>query len=99
MPPKGSSRGVLLTDDFVVLDEAHRLPTIATDHFGIHVSSYSVDRVLKRIYNPRTKRGILKKNGSQWDLNAVDEAIVACREFFAYIGEVILCKKTHPAYS
>ncbi|MEC9228490.1 MAG: DEAD/DEAH box helicase, partial [Verrucomicrobiota bacterium] len=51
MPPKGSSRGVLLTDDFVVLDEAHRLPTIATDHFGIHVSSYSVDRALKRLYN------------------------------------------------
>ncbi|MAS64988.1 MAG: helicase [Coraliomargarita sp.] len=93
MPPKGSSRGVLLADDFVVLDEAHRVPTIATDHFGIHVSSYSVDRALKRLYNPRTKRGIFKKNGSQWDLNAVNEAIVASREFFAYIGEVILCKK------
>ncbi|MEC8405095.1 MAG: helicase C-terminal domain-containing protein, partial [Verrucomicrobiota bacterium] len=61
--------------------------------FGIHVSSYSVDRALKRLYNPLTKGGILKKNGSQWDLNAVDEAIVACREFFAHIGEVILCKK------
>jgi ATP-dependent DNA helicase DinG len=93
MPPKGTTRGILLADDCLVLDEAHRIPSIATDHFGIHVSSYAVDRALKRLYNPRTKRGVLRKYGQQWDLTAVEEAIAANREFFAYLDELFLRKK------
>ncbi len=94
MPPKGDSPGILLADDFVVLDEAHRIPAIATDHFGIHVSSYAVDRALKRLFNPNTKRGALKKFGQTWDLASVDEAIAASHEFFAYLGEIFLRTKT-----
>ena len=59
MQPESDAKGILLADDFVVLDEAHRIPAIATDHFGTHVSSIAMDRALKRIYNPRTNRGIL----------------------------------------
>ena len=93
MPPEGGVRGVLLPDDFVVLDEAHRIPAIATDHFGLHASSYAVDRALKRLYNPRTARGILRKCGQQWDLAAVENAIAAAREFFAYLGETFLARR------
>jgi len=93
MAPDDGARGVLLADDFVVLDEAHRIPAIATDHFGAHVSSYAVDRALKRVYNPRTQRGILKKHGQQWDLTAVDNALAATYEFFAYLGDTFLAKK------
>ena len=94
MAPKENARGILLADDFVVLDEAHRIPAIATDHFGAHVSSYAVDRALKRIYNPRTNRGLLKKYGQKWDHDAVDNAIDAAHEFFSYIGDSFLVKRS-----
>lgn len=94
MPPNGDARGILLPDDFVVLDEAHRIPAIATDHFGIHVSSYAVDRALKRIYNPRTNRGILRKHGQKWDHDAVDNAIDAAGEFFSYLGDNFLTQRS-----
>ncbi|WP_269524660.1 ATP-dependent DNA helicase [Coraliomargarita parva] len=92
MPPEGNTRGVLLADDFVVLDEAHRIPAIATDHFGVHVSSYAVDRALKRLFNPR-KGGILRKHGSNWDQMAVDQALAASGEFFSYLCDTFLQKK------
>jgi ATP-dependent DNA helicase DinG len=93
MPPKGEARGILLADDFVVLDEAHRVPAIATDHFGIHISSFAVDRALKRIYNPRTNRGAIRKLGQKWDHDAVDNALGATHEFFGYLGDTFLLKK------
>lgn len=93
MPPAEDVRGVLLPDDFVVLDEAHRVPAIATDHFGVHVSSYAVDRALRRLYNPRKHRGALSKHADQWDFASVENAIGASAEFFAYLGEAFLSKK------
>jgi ATP-dependent DNA helicase DinG len=93
MQPEGDVRGILLADDFVVLDEAHRIPAIATDHFGTHVSSFAVDRALKRIYNARTNRGILKRHGQAWDQDAVTNAIDAAHEFFSYLGDTFLSKK------
>ncbi len=93
MQPEGEAKGILLADDFVVLDEAHRLPAIATDHFGTHVSSFAVDRALKRIYNPRTNRGILKRHGQAWDQDAVANALDAAHEFFIHLGDTFLTKK------
>ena len=93
MQPEDEARGILLADDFVVLDEAHRIPAIATDHFGTHVSSFAVDRALKRIYNMRTNRGILKRHGHAWDQDAVTNAIEAAHEFFSYLGDHFLLKK------
>ena len=93
MPPESDQRGILLPEDFVVLDEAHRIPSIATDHFGLHISSYGIDRALKRLYNPRTRRGILKKYGSPKDLQAVENAIHASDEFFQTINETCLRKQ------
>ena len=93
MQPEGDVRGILLADDFVVLDEAHRIPAIATDHFGTHVSSFAVDRALKRIYNQRTNRGSLRRHGQAWDQDAVTNAIDAAHEFFGYLGDTFLVKK------
>ena len=94
MPPKGEARGILLPDDFVVLDEAHRIPAIATDHFGVHVSSFALERALKRLFNPRTNRGILRKHGQKWDQDAVDNALAAAGEFFSYLADTFLSKRS-----
>ena len=79
---KGDTRGVLFPDDFVVLDEAHTVPEVASENFGLRLSSYGVERVLKHLYNPRTKRGLFKKNPSEEAQQLVIDALEASRQFF-----------------
>ena len=83
-------RGVLLPDDFVVIDEAHTMPDVATDHFGLHVSSYSVDRQLKILFNERRRTGLLKKLGNDGDRQRVIDALEAGEEFFNFIRDRLL---------
>ncbi len=90
---KGGARGVLFPDDFVVLDEAHTVPDVATDHFGMRVSSYGTDRLLKHLYNPKTKRGLLAKFGDARDRQLVDDALEAAHQFFAFVDERLLTKQ------
>ena len=91
---KGSGRGVLFPDDLVVLDEAHTVPEVATDHFGLRVSSYGVDRMLKHLYNPRTKRGLLVRHGEPHQLQLVADALEASTQFFGFLADTLLAK--HP---
>ena len=46
-----------------MIDEAHTIPEVATQNFGLSLSSYGVDRALKLLFNPKTKRGLLRKEG------------------------------------
>ena len=50
---------MLLSDDFLVLDEAQTVAQVATQHFGQRITSYGLDRLLKRIFNPRNRYGLL----------------------------------------
>lgn len=81
--PEG--RGVLFPDDFVVLDEAHTVPEVATDHFGVSVGSQAVERLLKGLYNPRTRRGLMVRRASREGIDAVAEALEASVRFFGEI--------------
>ncbi|MFM7033614.1 MAG: ATP-dependent DNA helicase, partial [Planctomycetia bacterium] len=45
--------------DVVIFDEAHMVESVAGDHLGIGVSDAAVDRVLSKLYNDRTHRGLL----------------------------------------
>lgn len=84
--------GILFPDDFLVLDEAHTIPDIATDHFGLRISSYGVDRALKTLYNSRTKKGLLTQFGKQSDCTLVVQALIASEEFFNLIRQKYLQK-------
>jgi ATP-dependent DNA helicase DinG len=87
------ARGVLLPDDFVVIDEAHTMPDVATDHFGLHVSSYAVDRMLKALFNERRRSGLLKKLGEDRDRQRVVDALEAAEQFFGFVGDRLLAKQ------
>jgi len=50
---------VLPEYDRVILDEAHNIESVASDHFGISVSSGAVEHLLKSIFNERTGRGFI----------------------------------------
>ncbi|MBC2600558.1 ATP-dependent DNA helicase [Puniceicoccus vermicola] len=93
MSPGGDTPGILYPNDFVVVDEAHTLPIIATNHLGAAVSSYAVERALRILYNPKTKKGFLKKIGNPGDRRLVAEALAACSEFFEQTSHTLLGKK------
>ncbi|MDB6094970.1 MAG: helicase [Verrucomicrobia bacterium] len=90
---KGDSRGVLFPDDFVVLDEAHTVPEVATDHFGLRLSSYGTDRMLRYLYSPKTRRGLLAKHGGPVEQQLVVDAIDAAEQFFGFLRDRLLDKQ------
>ncbi len=87
------ARGVLFPDDLVVIDEAHTLPEIATAHFGLSVSSYGLDRLLKGLYHPKKKRGLLQRHGAAADRLLVEDALEASAQFFGFLGDRFLQQK------
>ena len=87
------ARGVLFPDDFLVLDEAHTVPEVATDHFGLSLSSYGVDRALKYLFNPRTKRGVFRKLGGPEAQQLVADALDASRQFFDFLSMSLLAQR------
>ena len=90
---KGGSRGVLFPDDFVVLDEGHTVPEVATDHFGLHLTSYGTDRLLKYLWNPAKKRGLLNRLGGAKEKQLVEDAIEASEQFFGFFRDQLLDKQ------
>jgi ATP-dependent DNA helicase DinG len=88
-----ADKGVLLPDDLVVLDEAHTVPEVATDYFGLRLSSYGVDRMLRHLYNPKTKRGLLQKMGTPEERQLVSDALEASHQFFSALQETHLAQR------
>jgi ATP-dependent DNA helicase DinG len=87
------ARGVLFPDDFLVLDEAHTVPEVATANFGLSLSSYGVDRALKYLFNPRTSRGVLRKLGGAEAQQLVVNALEASQRFFNSVGSALLATR------
>ena len=86
-------RGVLFPGDFLVLDEAHTVPEVATDHFGLSLSSYGLERALKFLYNPRTRRGLFRKLGGPEAQQGVVDALDASRQFFDFLAAGMLAPR------
>ena len=80
--PKNAVRGILFPNDFAVLDEAHCLPDVATDHLGTRVTAYALERQLKMLWNPRTNRGLLASHSRQEEQRLIAETLIECEFFF-----------------
>ncbi|MGF1453204.1 MAG: ATP-dependent DNA helicase [Opitutales bacterium] len=74
--------GVLFPRDFAVVDEAHTLPAIATDHLGLALSSYAIDRALKQLYHPKRNKGLLVKLRDRAGQEEVTRCLAASEDFF-----------------
>jgi ATP-dependent DNA helicase DinG len=80
--PDNEDGGVLFADDFIVFDEAHEIPEVASEHLGLSLSSWSLETFLRRLYNPRGRKGLLKSIGRLSDFEAVENAVLAVEDFF-----------------
>jgi ATP-dependent DNA helicase DinG len=54
------SSGYLFRNDFVIFDEAHTIESIAARQIGMEVSQTGLRYALHRLYNPRTRKGLLQ---------------------------------------
>ncbi|HVU16236.1 MAG TPA: ATP-dependent DNA helicase [Candidatus Didemnitutus sp.] len=88
-----SARGILFPDDFAVLDEAHTIAEVATDHFGLSVSSFGCDRLLKALHHPDKNRGLLAKLGKPEEKLLVADAIEAAVQFFGFLNDQVLVQQ------
>jgi len=68
--------------DLLVWDEAHTIERVASDHFGLSISSTGVATLLRELYNDRTDRGILALIGQKDAIAAVNRAAVQAERFF-----------------
>ena len=75
--------------DVVIFDEAHMVEGVAGEHLGIGVSSASIERVLAKLYNERTHRGLLV----HYSMKDLELAVLRCRraaeEFFSTVREAM----------
>jgi ATP-dependent DNA helicase DinG len=69
--------------DLVVLDEAHTVEDVVSNHFGRSVSSAATAALLRDLYNDRTDRGALALTGASDAIRAVQAAASAAEDFFA----------------
>ena len=83
--PNDDEGGVLFPDDFIIFDEAHEMPDVASDHLGLSISSWALETFLRRLYNPRKGKGLLKMTGRLSDFEAVENAIQAVEDFFQFV--------------
>ena len=68
--------------DLVVLDEAHTVENVASDHFGQEVSESAVQYLLRELFNERTGRGLLALLDDRKAIEATVRASTAAESFF-----------------
>jgi len=51
--------GILPKYDSVIFDECHTIESVAGEHLGLQVSNSQIDYTLRKLYNPRTEKGVL----------------------------------------
>jgi ATP-dependent DNA helicase DinG len=69
--------------DVVILDEAHTIEGIASDHLGINVTSGQIEYTLNKLYNDRTNKGLLVHHGLFKEQQQVDRCRQLADDFFA----------------
>lgn len=79
--------GFVFPGDFVILDEAHTIENIAARQLGVHLSESNLRYDLLRMFNPRTRKGLLRPYGDAGLLQQVADVQAACDVFFDNVRE------------
>lgn len=83
------AEGFLFPRDFIVFDEAHTLENVAAKQLGLRVSAAGLRMELNKIYNPRSKKGILR-SADRLDLApSIEKVIDLSSNFFDEVSEAI----------
>ncbi len=90
--PRETTPGILFPEDFMVIDEAHTLPAVATEHFGRHLSALGLRRLLRKLHHPQRRKphGLLARNGDPALRNEVTALTIAATGFFQSLHAAFL---------
>jgi ATP-dependent DNA helicase DinG len=80
--PRGAHASVLPAYDAVIFDEAHQVDDIATDFFGVRVSSARIESLLHDAERTLAKANLLEALSSGPVRGMLEQAREACRAFF-----------------
>lgn len=83
---RGSGASLLPDYDVAVFDEAHTLEAVAGDHLGLRISSSQVEYMLTRLYNDRTRKGLLVYHNLDDIVPQVQRTRHASEDFFARVA-------------
>jgi ATP-dependent DNA helicase DinG len=75
--------------DAVIVDEAHDLEETAVEHLGVRASSLGLAQVLGRLWNPRTRQGLLAGHPDPALRVAVEEARGAAQGFYEGLSTAV----------
>ncbi len=77
------TKGQILPNyDYIIVDEAHNIEKTAGSHFGLQISNSKINYLLNRLYNRKTRRGILTRQMTNNTITIIDECHQACEIFF-----------------
>jgi ATP-dependent DNA helicase DinG len=85
--------GILFKNDFVIFDEAHQVESVASKHIGSSVSSGQLRYSAHRLWNPRTKKGMLAALHKSRPMQLVEELLDQADEFFSNVEGA--CEELH----
>jgi len=77
----------LLPNDFLIVDEAHTIESVAARAYGLHLSETNVRFELHRLFNPRSRKGFFPHQGEAAGSKAVVEALDAVDTFFRSVED------------
>lgn len=78
--------GFFFNNDFVIFDEAHTLEAVAGTGIGKNLSRFQVLYAIHRLFNPRTKKGLLSKLRKKSVRQQCADAEEAVNEFFDMVA-------------
>jgi|688.fasta_scaffold25090_2 ATP-dependent DNA helicase DinG len=78
--------GFLFPNDFAVMDEAHTVEQVAAVQLGLRITQAGLRFDLQRLYNPKTRKGLLKTYRKAAPMLAVERSLNAVDRFFNDIG-------------
>ncbi|MEM9418342.1 MAG: helicase C-terminal domain-containing protein [Planctomycetota bacterium] len=68
--------------DAVVLDEAHTIEDVASDHFGLSVTKYQVGYLISRLYQAKRHRGLLPSLQNKLDMRLFNNTVLALEKAY-----------------
>jgi ATP-dependent DNA helicase DinG len=84
---RGSGASLLPQYDVAIFDEAHTLEAVAGDHLGLRITSSQVEFALGRLYNERTRKGLLAYHELQDSMDLTQRARNVADEFFRSVAD------------
>jgi ATP-dependent DNA helicase DinG len=92
-PDEEGGPGYLFPDDFVIFDEAHTVEQVASRHLGFSLSQYGLRQAVQRLYNPRTRKGLLQQARKPEAIASTADLLPEVDRFFGKLAEACVFRQ------